>query len=59
MGLEPTIPGLGDRCLIHWATRADNLNELASFWNQSGFFVALQSVTKFEDYIYYEKNFEY
>ena len=22
VGLEPTIPGLGDRCLIHWATRA-------------------------------------
>ena len=22
VGLEPTIPGLEDRCLIHWATRA-------------------------------------
>jgi hypothetical protein len=22
MGLEPTIPGLGGRCLIRWATEA-------------------------------------
>lgn len=24
MGLEPTIPGLGGRCLIHWATGASH-----------------------------------
>ena len=33
VGLEPTIPGLGDRCLIHWATKARIIAHLSRFSN--------------------------
>ena len=34
-GLEPAIPGLGGRCLIHWATEATYFASVKDLYSQT------------------------